>query len=385
MKNERAKKRSFHSTWRSPMIRMTAIALSVGAALGLTGCVLPPPPPTGPTGLYLDMQPDIVPVMTPTGSPITWGSAPNIDPNYGKTLYAGTGIQQADSRPALVNGNEPLRMWEADPHDGRTNRPAIIWLHGGGFAVGIDSMAQLASSSGAEYAKRGYVGFSVEYRTDSTLVPNGTSRPPSLCQWVRDNEDVTDPLWVQRKETCKNNMIAAQRDVQAFVRYLRAHASEYGIDPNRIAVGGFSAGAVLANLTAYRSDDVGNVSYFAGDDRSASNSRIQAGFGASGCLFSDNTSGVLPDIGAGDAPVSLISAKFDGAVDYRCVANSVLKARAAGLEAELTSYCASNLHAANLYAPNKAKTDTQWTQFLARELQLRTDIPASVPNPVCPL
>ena len=103
----------------------------------------------------------------------------------------------AGSAPALdAQGNEPLRLWLATPANTLTNRPAIVWLHGGGFAVGIDSMYGLANGTGKDYAKRGYVGFSVEYRTDTTLVANRGARPPSLCQWVQDHEDPNDPVWV---------------------------------------------------------------------------------------------------------------------------------------------------------------------------------------------
>ena len=41
---------------------------------------------------------------------------------------------------------------------------------------------------------------------------------------------------------------AAARDVKAAVRYLRAHASSFGIDPDRFAIWGESAGANLAVL-----------------------------------------------------------------------------------------------------------------------------------------
>ncbi|MDF1823222.1 MAG: alpha/beta hydrolase [Verrucomicrobiales bacterium] len=39
-------------------------------------------------------------------------------------------------------------------------------------------------------------------------------------------------------------------DVQRAIRYVRAHAAEYGLDPNRIAVMGFSAGGHLASMAA---------------------------------------------------------------------------------------------------------------------------------------
>jgi predicted esterase len=358
------------------IVFVTAVLAAV--AVVATACV---PPYPGTTRLYLDPQADIVPSVTPKATAITWGAAPAIDANYGGTLYVGTGLQTQDPRPALLTGGlEPLRLWVADPNNGVANRPAIIWLHGGGFAVGIDSMYGLANTTGKEYAQRGYVSISVEYRTDTTLVGTG-ARPPSLCQWVQDNENPTDPVWVQRRDQCARNVLAAQYDAQGALRYIRAHATEFGIDPNKIAVGGFSAGAVTAVNMAYRSDDIGTVSYFSGDPMTSAASTVKAAFGASGCLYS--LDGQLNDIGAGDGPVSLIESRFDGAVPYSCVANTVATARSRGLVAELTSYCTESLHAAELRDAHKVATDEQWTDFLARYLPLYSNVPPMPDQPLC--
>lgn len=361
------------------MIRRLLL-LAIVSVVGASACA---PMNPGPTGLYLGIQADIQPVVTPKAAPVTWGAAPAIDENYGGTLYAGTGAETQDPRPALLPGGlEPLRLWVADPNDGRTGRPAIVWVHGGGFAVGIDTMYGLANSSGKEYAQRGYVGFSVEYRIDTTLIGTG-DRPPSLCQWVQDNEDPEDPVWVARRDQCARNITAAQRDALAAVRWIRSRATQYGIDPNKIAVGGFSAGAVTASNVAYQSDDVGDVSYFSGDTRSVQASKVRAAFGASGCTYAFD-GGNPTTIGAGDAPVSFIHSKFDPAVPYQCVANTVNTARANNLVAELTSYCSGSLHANKLYAANKAATDEQWTTFLARQLGLYIGMRQPSAEPTCP-
>jgi predicted esterase len=355
---------------------LATLGVTAAVALGLAACAPPPPPAPAP---YLDVVYSAT--VTPKAQPVTWGAAPPIDASYGHTLYPGTSIQQTDPRPALdAAGNEPLRMWVARPNNTTKIRPAIVWVHGGGFAVGIDSMFGLANGTGQDYAKRGYVSFSVEYRIDTTLIgtQTGANRPPSLCQWVQDNENPSDPVWQQRYEQCQRNIRAAQYDVQAAVRWIRAHASEYGVDTTRIAVGGFSAGAVTAANLAYRGDDAGTLTYFAGDDRSVTASKVEAAFGASGCEYEPAT------IGAGDAPTSWIHARFDPAVPYSCAAQTVTSARAAGLVAELTSYCNSSLHAESLYTPNKAATDVQWTTFLAREMHIYSGLRPPTADPVCP-
>lgn len=346
------------------------MSLLVGAAMVLVMATACQPDP-GPTGLYRGIQPDITPVVTPKGSGIEWGAAPVIDPNYGGVLYAGTPIAMNDPRPPAVNGNQPLRYWKADPNNGLTDRPAIIWLHGGGFAKGVGSMYGLAAGTGAEYAKRGYVSFSVEYRMDTTVMAPSTT---SLCQWVQDNVDPSNPVWVTRKDTCAANITAAQRDALAFVRYLRANAATFGIDANRIAVAGFSAGAVTASNAAFQWDDVGAVNYFTGDDLSAASSRPNAAIGASGCTFDFDSTDTAPDtIDAWDPPTSFIASRYDQAVNYQCSALTAQAAHDAGLVAELTSYCNEGTHADALYNAYKTATDEQWTTFLVRHLGIYTE------------
>jgi acetyl esterase/lipase len=354
-----------------------ALIVVAAAALGLVAAACVPPAPPSPAP-YLDMVYGAT--VTPKAQPILWGAAPPIDDAYGGTLYPGTTIQTTDPRPPLdANGNEPLRLWVATPQNTIANRPAVLWVHGGGFAVGIDSMYSLANGVGKEYAQRGYVGFSVEYRIDTTLIgtQTGATRPPSLCQWVQDHEDPSDPLWQQRYEQCRRDILAAQYDLQAAVRWVRQHATEYGVDPQKIAVGGFSAGAVTAANLAYRNDDIGTLRYFEGDPLTSAASRIQAGFGASGCEYEPAS------IGTGDAPTSWIHAKYDGAVPYACAAQNAIDARKAGLVAELTSYCDSSLHAQALYSPNQEATDQQWTTFLARELHMYSNMRPPSADPVC--
>jgi acetyl esterase/lipase len=245
-------------------------------------------------------------------------------------------------------------------------------------------MYGLANGVAKEYAQRGYVGFSVEYRTDTTLVGSGP-RPPSLCQWVQDHVDPASSVWLARRAQCERNLLAAQNDAQGAVRWLRAHATQYGIDANRIAVGGFSAGAVTAANLAYRSDDVGTTRYFSGDDLSVARSKVQAAIGASGCAYSQSLTDPVPSyIGAGDAPISFIHAETDAAVPYACAALTAETARSRGLVAELRSYCDEAGHAMTLYDNHKAETDDQWTTFLARELTLYTGMRPASAQPRCP-
>lgn len=332
-------------------------ALSI-VVLAAAGCVPPTAPPS--PAPYLDVVYSNV-QTTPQATPLSYGAAPPIDPTVGPT--------DPFHRPLDAAGNEIQRMWVSDPVDNQaTRRPAIVMVHGGGFKGGIGAGYSLLTSF-KPYAQRGYLVVSIEYRIDTT----------SDCQGVQDyTGDPNDPGYLALRAQCLRGITAAQQDTQAAVRWLRRHAAEHRVDPNKIAVGGSSAGAVTAANVAYNSDLAGDFAYSSEDDPHA-DSRVQAAFGASGCNYDPTT------IGPGDAPVSFIHSEFDALVDYRsCVVPSFSTARNAGLVAELTSYCGDRLHASKLYSAHRAATDSQWTTFLARELKIYSGMRPPSADPFCP-
>ena len=112
-------------------------------------------------------------------------------------------------------------------------RPAIVLAYGGGFVGGDKGdMAGMATA----YARRGFVALAIEYRMDEGAGFIGYPPTP---------EAIT-------------RIIAAKHDMQAAVRWARAQAGTYGIDPQRVSVGGYSAGAVMALLVATMPDDPGS-------------------------------------------------------------------------------------------------------------------------------
>ncbi len=89
-------------------------------------------------------------------------------------------------------------------------RPAIVFVHGGGWSAGDKHFYRPTL---VRWAGRGYVAVAVNYRlTGEAVYP------------------------------------AALEDVKASIRWLRAHAEEYGIAPGRVGIAGVSAGAHLAAL-----------------------------------------------------------------------------------------------------------------------------------------
>ncbi|MGV0715581.1 alpha/beta hydrolase [Mycolicibacterium sp. XJ662] len=97
---------------------------------------------------------------------------------------------------------------------------AIVWLHGGGFVMGDLSTEHPWATRVA--AGAGVTVVSVGYR----LAP-------------------------------ENPFPAALDDAYAVLEWTAKHAGELGVDPDRIAVGGHSAGAALAAAVALRARDEG--------------------------------------------------------------------------------------------------------------------------------
>ena len=109
-----------------------------------------------------------------------------------------------------------LQLNMARPKTGNGPFPAVVCIHGGGFRAGTrDGYNALC----AQLAERGYVAVTVSYR----LAP-------------------------------KYQFPAAVHDVKASVRWLRANAEKYGLDPDRIGTTGGSAGGHLAQFFGVTSD-----------------------------------------------------------------------------------------------------------------------------------
>lgn len=128
-----------------------------------------------------------------------------------------TGIEY--SHPGSVS----LQLNLARPKDGSGPFPAVLCIHGGGFRAG---KRESYDSLCLRLAERGFVAATMTYR----LAP-------------------------------EHKFPAAVYDTKAAVRWLRANASQYHINPERIGVTGGSAGGHLAQFLGVTS----NVPHFEGD------------------------------------------------------------------------------------------------------------------------
>jgi len=132
--------------------------------------------------------------------------------------YPGGVTGHPDVVYSTVNGFRPLTLDVYAPARKGPPKPLVIYIHGGGWMGGTSRNAAAYANFPAvmaDLAARGYVVASLNYRL------GGEAKFP-----------------------------AATEDVDAAIRWLRAHAADYGIDKARVAIWGASAGGQLAALAA---------------------------------------------------------------------------------------------------------------------------------------
>jgi acetyl esterase/lipase len=129
------------------------------------------------------------------------------------------------SAPGRTGAPETLKLDMYQPvGDTVARRPAIVWVHGGGFSTG-DKTGLISVTLARRSAQEGFVAVSINYRL---LVAQGCNGAGGVST------------------ECYNAALAAVHDGQAAVRWLRRYAARYRIDTTRIGIGGESAGAIVA-------------------------------------------------------------------------------------------------------------------------------------------
>lgn len=111
-----------------------------------------------------------------------------------------------------------LHVFEPKGFAKTDKRAAFVTIHGGGWRGGVPRRMYPFADA---FAKLGMVGISVEYRLAAQKPTPGGLTPFDCVQ-----------------------------DVKSAIRYLKTHAAEMGIDPEKIVVSGGSAGGHLAVATA---------------------------------------------------------------------------------------------------------------------------------------
>jgi endo-1,4-beta-xylanase len=118
-------------------------------------------------------------------------------------------------------------------------------------------------------------------------------------------------------------------DMLRAVKVVRSRAAEWGVDPNKIGVSGFSAGGELAELAALRYD-VGVADTLDPVDRFSSRPDFQA------LIYPGKSQLIQPNA---DSPPAFLAAGYDDRPDISTgLAEAYLRFKKAGVQAELHMY-----------------------------------------------
>ena len=177
----------------------------------------------------------------------------------------------------------------------RSDRPAVVFIHGGGFTGG-DKAEYRSASVSADLARAGYVVVSCNY----VLGPKSK-----------------EGVWPQNIKDCRDA-----------VRWVRAHAKELGVNPDKIAVAGGSAGGYLALMVGLSDDKTGP----GGDAQATVSAKVSAVIDMYGVVnFSKHGKGEVPGVSAAeqaaylpenqcdplDPPVLILHGTADTTVDIQ--------------------------------------------------------------------
>ena len=160
--------------------------------------------------------------------------------------------------------SERLDLYVQYARDFKVRRPGVLFIHGGGFTGG-DKAEYRSASVSADLARAGYVVVS--------------------CNYVLGPKDKPG-VWPRNIADCREA-----------VRWMRANADALGLDPDRIAVAGGSAGGYLALMVGLSDDKTGP----GGDPQAKHSAKVAAVVDFYGVVnFSKHGKGDVPGVAAAE-------------------------------------------------------------------------------------
>lgn len=148
---------------------------------------------------------------------------PNPEDSLAIKMDMRAALDQAEAVTYRSTEEEDLQLWIFEPHNPASETvPAIVFIHGGGWNHGH---AAYFAPQAIYFAQRGMVAVTINYRLRKNLTDN---LPESTTK---------------QSESYHEDCV---RDGKSALRWLRGHASQYHIDPDRIVVCGGSAGGHIA-------------------------------------------------------------------------------------------------------------------------------------------
>jgi acetyl esterase/lipase len=202
-------------------------------------------------------------------------------PDLARSAYAGVDSANPVFRLSDVPFLGEARKEKLDLYfpggSARADRPAVVFIHGGGFTGG-DKAEYRSASVSADLARAGYVVVSCNY----VLGPKSK-----------------EGVWPRNLADCREA-----------VRWVRGHARELGVDPGKIAVAGGSAGGYLALMVGLSDDRTGP----GGDPQAKVPAKVSAVIDLYGVVnFSKHGKGDVPGAAAAEQAAYLPENQCDRA------------------------------------------------------------------------
>ncbi len=219
-----------------------------------------------------------------------------------------TGWQDGAGQPMDLT----LDVFEPIGHDA-TSKPVVVVIHGGGFVSGSSKHKPLTAMA-TTFAERGWVGFSIEYRLAKDHGTLPATYPPIPAPNAREK---AQNQWRALYPAC--------RDAKAAIRWIRAHADEYGIDTDYITAIGGSAGSFIAVALAATDDADCSSEVDAQDDPTLASTHLDQSsavatvidhWGGLAVVSMLEAIGGAPRFDAADAPMSIVHGTDDPTVSF---------------------------------------------------------------------
>jgi len=275
------------------------------------------------------------------------------DERYIEQVFAETAITD-DILFATVEGQDLVLNVITPVGDTETDRPFVLLATGGAFAFTERSFSIPIAEV---FARTGYVAAVMDYRTRGSM--------PAGNEFVIAAQEAT-------------------HDMLGAVRFMRANASTYGIDPDKIVVGGTSAGAVMAiragtldagdplteDLMALL-DSMGGIEGTVGDHLDQPSS-VQGVYAVSGGIFG------LETIDIDSAPIYGAHNELDGVAPCATVMltepDLVESGTVSGTCDFIPTFEVLGVPAGSFIVPGDTEhvdfTDEEWAQFTTEALML---------------
>ena len=203
-----------------------------------TSPAAPPTPESGPLGQMAARMPLIM--AATTWEEVDPRAHEEWDAPYGPAEQWDVAVEERQAPGP--HGPVPVRIYTPRTRSGAGARACLVWCHGGGFMHGDLDMPE------ADHVSRGVAGradavvVSVDYRLCDEPPERGGNRARAF---PGTTGEVRAPMPLD--------------DVCAAMAWVHQNAEALGIDADRIAIGGASAGGNLAAATSLRLADEGSA------------------------------------------------------------------------------------------------------------------------------